>query len=192
MAAGDLSGAQHQYMYALVSGTGIDRHVATAWIGAESGWNTTDPDNNYLNIGPGRSYPDAITGANAAVKLIRESDHYAGIREAIKNGTPEEQIDAIAASPWDEGNYGGDGSNLRRTYEAVAGGTSWVDKSPGEAATDAVKSAAGAISDDVWDNALTVGLALVFTVAAVLMILLGLVNLLGFTARDAIDTAIPG
>lgn len=128
MAVGDLSAAQAEYAGRLAAATGLDRRVAIAWIGAESGWGITRPGHNYLNVGPGRTYPSVAEAAAAAARLVNTSGLYAGIRQAIGRG-PRAQLDAIVRSPWDAGRYeatiGPDGqvtSLLHRVYDQLTGG----------------------------------------------------------------------
>ena len=121
MAAGELSEDQARYRAALEAATGLDRTVITSWIGAESGWNRSKSDHNYLNIGPGRTYSSTTEAAQDAARVLQEFDWYSGIREAIAAGDPAQQVNAIWMSPWDAGHYGGDGSTLRRVWEQLTG-----------------------------------------------------------------------
>ena len=105
-----LSADQLAYATELASATGLAPSVVTTWIGAESPWNSTSVDHNYLNVtshGTPVAYATAAQGAAAAAQLILSSSDYAGIRQAIASGSPAQQIAAIQASPWDKGNYGG-------------------------------------------------------------------------------------
>lgn len=120
MAFGELSAEQRRYRDRVAARTGLDRDVVTAWIAAESGWQTTKPGHNYLNIGPGRTYPSVNAAADAVAVLVNGSDHYAGIR-AARRRSGLHQIRAIGSSPWDAGRYGGDGSNLERVYRQLVG-----------------------------------------------------------------------
>ena len=194
MAAGDLSADQRSYRDRIAAGTGLDRTLVTAWIGAESGWNTTKPDHNYLNIGPGRSYPSVAAAADAVVQLLRTSHHYAGIRAAIPRGGLA-QAQAIAASPWDAGRYGGDGSRLVGLYQQLTGGTS---STPGATPVLELKDLPliGGLVDELnpgtWvprlvDNAserfLAVGLTGAFVLAGLTLVGLGLWGLARAGAR---------
>lgn len=119
MSAGTLSADQDRYVNRLVAGTGLDRTVAVAWVGAESGWDATKAAHNYLNIGPGRTYASADQGAIAAAALVNSSAHYAGIRAAISHrAVPAAQIQAIGASPW-----GTSGTSLANVYGQLTGST---------------------------------------------------------------------
>src|SRR5882672_7181547 len=53
---------------------------------------------NYLNIGPGRSYPTLQSGVRETSKLLNTSDYYAGIRASRGKG-PIAQVKAIGDSP---------------------------------------------------------------------------------------------
>jgi hypothetical protein len=77
-------------------GTGLNETVVDAWVLAEGG-----PDTNPLNIGPGKSFASAIDAAAAVVRLLH-TPTYKPILDSATN-TPEVQIAAIAASPWNGG-----------------------------------------------------------------------------------------
>lgn len=113
MAAGDLSPDQARYVQLVSQGTGLDARVVTAWVGAESGWSTNKNTHNYLNIGPGRSYANVDQAAQAAVSLVNNSGHYAGIRAAKTQGATA-QLNAIGSSPW-----GTIKANLEKVYASV-------------------------------------------------------------------------
>ena len=136
MAAGDLSADQRTYVSSVVRGTGLDRDVVVAWVGAESGWNVTKPSHNYLNVGPGERYSSTAGAAARAVALITTSSHYAGIRKAITSRDPVAQVRAIEASPWDAAGYSG--GRLMATYESVvrAGGGTVDARSDGRSSSD--------------------------------------------------------
>lgn len=207
MAAGDLSSAQARYVADVARGTGLRHDVVAAWVGQESGWNVTKPGHNYLNIGPGRRYGSVGEAAAAAVNLIASSGHYAGIRASVGRG-PCEQIAAITSSPWDAGNYGGDGSNLRRTYQSVTG-QACDGSSP---LADGARAAAGAVAggaiagipgmvlgfltgsrgadddglvDQVADRVALVGLNLLFVGTGLALVAWGVVRTLGVADRAA-------
>ncbi len=104
---GTLSPAQLAYAETLATQTGLAPAVVTTWIGRESGWDVTNASNNYLNIGPGYTFSTPQQGAAAAAQLINTSSYYSGIRQAAASGNPTAQIAAIQSSPWDAGHYGG-------------------------------------------------------------------------------------
>jgi hypothetical protein len=195
MALGDLSAGQRSYRDRVAAGTGLDRTVVTAWIGAESGWGVTKPDHNYLNVGPGRSYPSVAAAADAVVSLIRSSSHYAGIRAAIPRGASA-QVEAIATSPWDAGRYGGDGSRLRTVHDQLTGRSSsgdtptatpvgWTDNRVlpwnwGETAGEAIGSVArpfAQVLEAASDRVLAGTLTVVFVLAGLTLIGFGVVGL---------------
>lgn len=208
MAVGDLSSAQRTYRDVVVRGTGLHRDVVTAWIGAESGWDMTKPGHNYLNIGPGRTYPSPKHAANAVVKLISSSGHYGGIRDAIRSGDPARQVKAITVSPWDAGRYGGDGSRLINVYNQIAGGSAQTTTVAADEDDPLAPEIPGPLeidpetgewrpkdrtSGDTWQERLgrqladAVGRAListVFTLAALVLIVVGLLQLLDVDPRD--------
>lgn len=99
-----LSAAQQQFVDQVAQGTGLDPSVVAAWVAQESGWGTTEGGSNYLNIGPGYSYPSVSQAAAATVDLITSSPDYAGIAGSAGQ-SPAEQIAQITASPWDAGHY---------------------------------------------------------------------------------------
>lgn len=117
MTLGTLSPAQAQFAADVSSATGLAPSVLATWIGAESGWGTTKPGSNYLNIGPGVTYPTVTQAAAATASLITSSPNYTGIVSAAKSGDPAAQIAAIEASPWDTSHYGG---QLGALYQQVA------------------------------------------------------------------------
>lgn len=205
MALGDLSPNQQRYRDRIVAGTGLDSRVVTAWIGTESGWGTAKASHNYLNIGPGRTYSSVDQAANAAVSLITSSTHYAGIRSAIPAG-PVAQVKAIGASPW-----GTSASLLARVYEQLAGTpmTTVTGESmpltnvglrvpftgveipmPWDIANDAAKAMYAAVArllGPAFELMAETGLRLVFTVAALGLVALGLNRLTGVAVREAFD-----
>jgi murein DD-endopeptidase MepM/ murein hydrolase activator NlpD len=113
-----LSPAEQQFANGVAAGTGLDLGVVTAWEAQESGWNTTKPGSNYLNIGPGKSFGSVADAVKATVNLLKGSKSYAPILAAK---TPQDQINAIAASPWDASHYGAaQGQNrLLDTYNSA-------------------------------------------------------------------------
>jgi hypothetical protein len=83
--------------------TGLSYTAALAWTSAEVG------GNNNLGImdAPGKPhvYGTPAQGAQAAAQLINTSPLYAGIRASVGK-SPQEQMDAIARSPWHLGPTG--------------------------------------------------------------------------------------
>jgi len=125
-----LGGEQGVFADGLAARTGLDIRVADAWVTAE---NNGGGDHNWLNVsypGGGRGYSgvpasggrfssfqsvqDAIT---ETAYWINQFSNYAGIRAAIATGDPQQQRQAIIASPWDEGHYMGGAS-----FPSVSGG----------------------------------------------------------------------
>lgn len=119
---GDLAGAASQAS----SLTGLNSNVILAqWI-AENGY-TVPKNNNFGNIMiPGtntvQTYPTIAAGVAAYANFLKNNSNYAGIMSSA-GGTPTNQLAAIIASPWDEGHYGGDGSNLTNVYNSITGGS---------------------------------------------------------------------
>ena len=124
MSLGQLSPAAAEYGATLSQLTGLDPAVVVTWLGAEEPWGSTDPTNNYLNIGPGNTYATPQQGAAAAAALINNSSQYTSIKQAAAAGDPTAQISAIEASPWDgSSHYGGAlGSLYSDVVSAVGAG----------------------------------------------------------------------
>lgn len=106
MAGGGAGGAEIQnaemstFVGALEDAFGFNRNVVRAWVEAEG---ANPANNNPLNImagGKPAQYPSLAAGATATVKFLQGSN-YTAVRKAAKTGTPEEQIAAIASSPFD-------------------------------------------------------------------------------------------
>lgn len=210
MALGDLSPDQARYAAKVASLTGLDPSVVVAWIGSESGWATTKSSHNYLNIGPGRQYQSVDQAAAAAAGLLNSSSYYGGIRNAIAI-SPAAQVDAIEASPWDVGHYGGSQHRLLTLWQALTGkgGSINLGDPNGPTATnvgliDPIAGIGNVVLPGIGD--LTRGLVgatgltkivntaiaavssslltLVFTAAALGLVGLGLARLTGNNARD--------
>lgn len=83
---------------------GLNFRVARAWVVAEQGHNY-----NIFGVrvnGVLQKYSSFDEGAKAAANRIKYSSYYKKVREAIANGTPEEQAWAIVTSPWRLGPVG--------------------------------------------------------------------------------------
>jgi hypothetical protein len=209
MAAGDLSPDQSSYVDRVASGTGLDRRVVVAWVGTESGWGTNKAGHNYLNVGPGETYPSVAQAAARVVGLIQGNSLYYGIRAAIPAG-PGAQVQAIGASPW-----GTSATLLAQVYSQLTGTT--VTAAPAAPVvqdvnylSDAAKAAAGTVLGgplggllagtslnkgikdltgiDVVGGFLTAGLTIVFTVAAFAFIAMGVNRLTGNPVGKVFDT----
>ncbi|MCL6442076.1 MAG: hypothetical protein K6T83_01195 [Alicyclobacillus sp.] len=120
------------------SQTGLDVNVILAQWNAEEGVSSTArwPGNNPAGLRPGDSadrYSNGVNaygfltfatpaaGAMAYAARINEDRNYAGVRAAIKTGSPLAELNAIIQSPWDAGHYGGDGHLLYESYAAITG-----------------------------------------------------------------------
>lgn len=120
-----LTPAAEQTAESLAQQTGLDLNVIRAWIAHESAWGRSPSGAyNFLNLKNARggwaefASPSAAAAAYAA-QLRRAPGWYGGILHSA-GASPQEQISAIAASPWDEGHYGGRGGpNLAATYRSV-------------------------------------------------------------------------
>jgi hypothetical protein len=213
MAAGDLSPDQARYVDLVASETGLARTVVVAWVGAESGWGTNKAGHNYLNIGPGRTYPSTEQAAASVAGLLNSSDVYYAIRAAIPAG-PAAQIKAIGESRW-----GTSAATLTAVYAGLAGGGPTIHNvnalsdaagaavpglaplagalggalgSTAQGAADAVTGAAGSAVADAFKGLVPVvleaGLGLVFTVAAFAFIAMGVNRLTGAPPKGIFDT----
>lgn len=209
--AKSLSPDAARYAGLVASGTGLDPTVVTAWVAAESGWDITKPSHNYLNVGPGRTYPSTDQGATAAAALVNTSSNYAGIR-ASKTAGGWAQVQAIGGSKW-----GTKLASLGTIYQQLAGpggpGLVAVDPdgytlkerigivdplSPSEMLDVTANVATGLVTGvaDVAKNAMLDGVAkivdafaaqllgLVFTAAALALIAVGLNRLTGTPAKE--------
>jgi hypothetical protein len=95
-------------------GTGLNETVVDAWVLAEGG-----PDDNPLNMMvPGthtlQRFASPLLGAAAAVRLLHQPSYTSVLSAA--NHTPEEQITAIANSPW----VGGAGAPVKAHTDYAA------------------------------------------------------------------------
>jgi hypothetical protein len=209
MAAGDLSPDQSRYVDLVASETGLARTVVVAWVGAESGWGTNKAGHNYLNIGPGRTYPSTEQAAAAVAGLLNNSDLYYAIRAAIPAG-PAAQIKAIGESRW-----GTSAATLTAVYAGLAGGAGPTIQNVnalsdaagaavpglaplagalggalGSTAPGAADALTGAVADafkGLVPVVFEAGLGLVFTVAAFAFISLGVNHLFGNSAKDVFN-----
>lgn len=178
MAVGTLSPDQQTYRDAVAAGTGLDPRVVTAWIGCESPWGLDKPGHNYLNVGPGRDYPDVATAARDAIATVHN-----GLYPDVLNATTgAAQAAAIAASRW------GTGSCIERVYDELAGtaGTATYASITGTGVSGIVNSLAigpkalgdiigGALDlDSIFDQVLVVVVSGVFLAAAFGLVILGL------------------
>lgn len=126
--------SQRAFATAVAAQTGLDPYVVLAWTSIEDADAPGGTGGfNYLNVRPNgsssysgvqlagvspggfqrfRSLSDAVT---ETVYWVKRMPNYAGIRGSV--GKPAAtQIAAIAASPWDQGHYGGNGRALAQAY----------------------------------------------------------------------------
>lgn len=126
--AAPVSGSAGSFASALAAATGLSPTVTAAWVRAE---NNGGGPNNWLNVsagsgGKGYSGVAEIAGkgqfagfsspASALTETaywINQMSNYAGIKSAA-GGSPQSQIDAIMASPWDAGHYSNGSLHLAR------------------------------------------------------------------------------
>lgn len=99
---GPLGPEQKKFVNRVAKRTHLSPRAIGAQAVAEEGnaANTeAEGTHNYLNIGPGRSYPTLRSGIKETSKLLNTSDYYAGIRASRGKG-PVAQVKAIGDSPW--------------------------------------------------------------------------------------------
>lgn len=180
-----LTPAEAQFVVGVSQQTGIDPRVLIAWADAEGAYAQHGTGHfNYLNIrstgSAGRSpagfaWYSSPADAVAATARVLQRGTYAGIRSTVArpDETARDQIDAIAASPWDAGHYGGAGGpRLASAFTArftpgaldtkaqdpsvapavvatvgTGSASDWTSTNPIGTATGAVGSAFGSVGD---------------------------------------------
>jgi hypothetical protein len=132
-----LTSSAETFATGVATGTGLNPDVVRAWVANESAWGRGNRAGqyegggsrafNFLNYGICDGCDDqrfgSITDAIRTVvaQLKRRRDYYGGVLASV-NGTPADQISAIAASPWASGHYGGEGGPaLVSAYKALTG-----------------------------------------------------------------------
>ncbi len=211
MALGDLSSDQARFVDRLAAATGIDRQVIVAWVGTESGWGVTKHTHNYLNVGPGETYPSTEAAVSRAASLIRNSGHYSGIRSAAVAGGPA-TVTAIVDSPW------GTGPLIGRVYQQLTGlpaavgasltevgvripGTDidvpypWevprelgeIARAPLGAVGEAIVGSVARVLGPVTEQLVVSGLTMVLTVAGLVLVVLGVWRLTNSGPREVFD-----
>lgn len=113
------------FAHLVADGIGYDPNVIRAMVQQEGNFKGATGSFNFLNMkgtdGKWQSFSSVSEAAAAAIKNFG-TKLYANVA-AAKGAAPAVQIAAIAASPWDEGHYGGAGGpNLLRTYNSISGG----------------------------------------------------------------------
>lgn len=95
--------------------------ILSQWI-SENGWKVPTGYNfgNIMSNGKPVVYANPEAGVSAYANLINTGSYYSGIRATVGKDAAT-QIGAIAASPWDAGHYGGNGSLLTNVYNTVSG-----------------------------------------------------------------------
>lgn len=131
-----------QFIDVLSAKTKLDPRVLAAWAQQEGAYAPNGTGHyNFFNLRPksggsswsgvklagvsSRDFAQFANAQDAATETawwLNNMSNYAGIRAAAGKGTPATQISAIAASPWDEGHYGGHGGiNLKATFASLFG-----------------------------------------------------------------------
>lgn len=120
---------------------GLDVNVILAqWqceegVGSQNGW--VGGTNNPAGIRPGNpavdalangvnaanfdTFPTPAAGATAYAMLYNTDSGYAGVRQAIATGNPQEEMTAIAASGWDGKGHYNNGQSLFAAYAGITG-----------------------------------------------------------------------
>jgi hypothetical protein len=162
-----------QYLFAitLAAKTGLDPRVVIAWVHQEepASASPTERGHNWLNVGvgspggpkgagygwsgiklagtgnPGYTFHSVNDATTETAYWINHMGNYAGIKASAKR-SPAAQFQAIVASPWDAGHYGGSSSGLIATYTQEGGSSALGDvggwlSSAGSAGANAVKDA---------------------------------------------------
>jgi len=151
------------------SRTGIDPRVVIAWIYQEGAFKKGGTGGfNYLNVMPkagdkhiGTSskgfaqFANATDAANAAVSVEQQGNMRVIQTMAASHPSPQEQINAIAASPWDAGHYGGTGGpKLTSVLSTLFSSAALQDKyqAPTQFNLNAVTSTFGTGSAADWTS----------------------------------------
>lgn len=157
------SDAISQFVDGLAKATGLNKDVVAAWVLAEGAFTSGGTGHfNYLNVRPnGASSYSGVPLAgvssgnfqefNNVNDAITETAHwintfgnYAGIRASTHLG-PVAQLQAITASPWDQGNYAG--GKLFADYATVTHkGSSWLSGVVGTVTSTASGLGKGALA----------------------------------------------
>lgn len=120
--------------------TGMPKATAAAWLACEgqAAPNPTNPLNiRYWatagqKLGPGAngsagvgfaSYSSSLAGLQDAAHMIATLSYYSGIRAAIPSRDAVKVAQAIEASPWAGGNYGGGPGKAGCIVQGVGGGS---------------------------------------------------------------------
>lgn len=135
---------QARFIVGVSSATKIDPRVIIAWVRAEGAYAQNGTGHfNYLNLRPypGDPYSGVSSGnfeqfsnVNDAIKATvrRLNQPFARpiIAMAASKPTPKQQIQAIAASGWDAGHYGGSGGiKLQEIFGSLFGGNKGLNDS---------------------------------------------------------------
>lgn len=104
---GDLGPEQRKFIRGVAKLTHLKPRTIAAQARAEEsfGYQTeADQTHNFLNMGPGISYPSLKAGVKATAANYNDtsSPNYAGVR-ATRGQSARRQAEAIAASPWGTG-----------------------------------------------------------------------------------------
>jgi hypothetical protein len=143
----------------VANGTGLSIHVVEAWVLAENSIHIrgSAPGHNWLNIGPGHTYPSVQSAAQATVQLIQSAPQYQGIRDS-EGSSDAAQLAEIAASPWDLNHYGRNrlspAGSLASTYREAGGQGAVEGTGPGAGVGQGgINQAVGGVTSSV-SNAL--------------------------------------
>jgi len=81
---------------------GFDIRLARVWIKSESGTGNNPLGVTHVENGVSKlsTYSSRAEGISAAVRLLKSSSNYSGVRTAIAGGNLRQQALALIASPW--------------------------------------------------------------------------------------------
>lgn len=155
------------FLASVSQATGIDPRVLAAWMYEEGAFKKGGTGGfNYLNIRPTATdghtsvssggfsqYPDVNAAISATVQVLNQPNMKIILATAQTRPTPQKQITAIAASPWDKGHYGGAGQTLIATIEGLFGGAAVLtDKYEGPENAQAVAATVNTGSAADWTS----------------------------------------
>lgn len=127
--AGTLDQNEGEFVRGIHNATGIDERVVIAWMYQEGAFKKGGTGGyNYLNIrsnsGDFAHFSNVQDAITATVAVLRQPNMRTIVSMAKTKPTPQQQINAIAASPWDAAHYGGSGGpTLQKTFAGLFGGT---------------------------------------------------------------------
>jgi hypothetical protein len=162
-----LNNDEAHFLASVSQATGIDPRVIAAWMFEEGAFKKGGTGGfNYLNLRPTAvdghtsvssggfsQYPDVNAAISATIQVLHQPNMKIILATAQTRPTPQKQITAIAASPWDSGHYGGAGQSLIATITSLFGGQAVLgDKYEGPENAQAVAATVGSGSAADWTS----------------------------------------